>query len=380
MGNPRQQLIVLQQSPFCNINCQYCYLPDRLNKARMRLETLTKIYHGIFSSSLIHDPITFLWHAGEPLAVGHTFMEQAFTLSEEINRQYNRSYTHNIQTNGTLIDQVWIELFQKYSVHIGLSLDGPEFIHNQQRVDRKGMGTFARVMKAVDLLQSANIPFDVIMVLTYFALDYPDEVFDFFVDHNIKGIALNIDEIEGVNYSSSYDKADAVNRYKLFMRRFFERIWEKPGLLRLRELYSMMPFIMDKDLVNSRDDSFNNMTSPLRIITFDHMGRYNTFCPEFSGTRSLEYGDFVMGDIHNDPIEKIFDNPVFQKVDNDIQAGTQLCRSNCEYWSLCGGGAPSNKFFETGHLDVTETKHCHTHVKVLADTIVEFLEERLNDA
>ena len=378
MGLPRRQLVILQQSPFCNIDCRYCYLPHRSHKERMSPATLEKIYTAVFECPLIRDPITFLWHAGEPLAVGHAFMEQAFALSAEVNQRYQRTYTHNIQTNGTLLDARWVDIFQRYAVGVGLSLDGPEFIHNQQRVARNGRGTHQQVIRGVKLLQEAGIQFEVIMVLTYLALEYPDEIFDFFDLHQIKGLALNIDEIEGVHRSSSYDQSGAAERYRRFMKRFLARIWESPGKMRARELYSMIPFIVDPKTRIGDGDSFNNTNVPLQIITFDYRGKYSTFCPEFSGTKSTNYGDFVMGDVHTDPIENIFQNEVFRQVNTDVQRGVDLCRSTCQYWSLCGGGAPSNKYFETGRLDVAETKHCRIHVKVLADTILDVLSEHLD--
>ena len=84
-----------------------------------------------------------------------------------------------------------------------------------------------------------------------------------------------------------------------------------------------------------------------------------------------------MGNVFTHPIDAIDTHPVFQKVNEAVQNGVQECKTSCDYWSLCGGGSPANKFFETGHLDITETMHCRIHVKALTDTIVEFFEERL---
>ena len=122
---------------------------------------------------------------------------------------------------------------------------------------------------------------------------------------------------------------------------------------------------------------FNNTNVPLQILTINYRGDYATFCPELIGTPSTTYGDFLMGDVFTQPIDAIDTNPVFQKVNAAVQAGVQACRATCDYWSLCGGGSPANKFFETGRLDTTETLHCRIQVKALAETIVAFYEERL---
>jgi uncharacterized protein len=59
------ELLVLQPTPFCNINCSYCYLPDRQDTSRMSLPTLGRTFEWAFSSGLVRQPFTLLWHAGE---------------------------------------------------------------------------------------------------------------------------------------------------------------------------------------------------------------------------------------------------------------------------------------------------------------------------
>jgi uncharacterized protein len=64
-------------------------------------------------------------------------------------------------------------------------------------VTRKGGGTLANVLRGMRLLRDHHISFDVITVLTSASLDYPDELFDFYVEHNITSVAFNVEEIEG---------------------------------------------------------------------------------------------------------------------------------------------------------------------------------------
>src|SRR5258707_6823477 len=67
--HPWISLLVLQPSPFCNINCDYCYLPNRTSKKRMPLEIVGATMEKVFAADLVFDPLTVIWHAGEPLAV-----------------------------------------------------------------------------------------------------------------------------------------------------------------------------------------------------------------------------------------------------------------------------------------------------------------------
>ena len=63
------ELLVLQATPFCNINCSYCYLPNRDLRHRMSIDAVGVISKKIFDFFAPLPPdISIVWHAGEPLA------------------------------------------------------------------------------------------------------------------------------------------------------------------------------------------------------------------------------------------------------------------------------------------------------------------------
>src|SRR5258708_8845074 len=80
------ELLVVQPTPFCNINCSYCYLPDRQSTKRMSLETLERTFDWVFSSGLVRDSFTLLWHAGEPLVMPIAFYEDELRILEKHQR------------------------------------------------------------------------------------------------------------------------------------------------------------------------------------------------------------------------------------------------------------------------------------------------------
>jgi uncharacterized protein len=375
----RAQRIILQPTPFCNMNCRYCYLPYRSVTKQMSHEVMARIFSEVLQSKHLGDPIEFTWHAGEPLTVSQDFYRAAFDLSIGMYQLYQRRCVHSIQTNATLINDEWIDLFHEYDIRIGVSLDGPAFVHDQQRVTRSGQGTHEKVMRGVRLLQEGNIQFSVIMVLTRFSLDYPDEIFHFFLEHGIREVGINVDEIEGTHKSSSYEAIDAIEKYRNFMRRFVRLVDESRGALRIREFSNIVRKLLS---LNNRTENVTNITNvPLGLLTFDYLGNYSTFCPELAGAKSEKYHDFVMGNVFTDPINCIFENPVFQLVNEEVQAGVQACKNSCffwGFWGFCGGGAPANKFFEHGRFDVTTTLACRIHKGVLVDVIMEYLEDKFS--
>src|SRR5258708_10831734 len=81
------ELLVVQPTPFCNINCSYCYLPDRQSTKRMSLETLDQTFAWVFASGVVQAPFTLLWHAGEPTVMPVSFYEDALRLLTRHNHQ-----------------------------------------------------------------------------------------------------------------------------------------------------------------------------------------------------------------------------------------------------------------------------------------------------
>ncbi len=122
---PRIQLLVVQPTPFCNIDCRYCYLPDRTNKAVVAEATLTNLFSQVFASGWVSDGFTVVWHAGEPMVLPVDFYRRAFRLIDGL-KPPEVVLTHSFQTNGTLIDDAWCEFFAEERVNVGVSIDGPQ--------------------------------------------------------------------------------------------------------------------------------------------------------------------------------------------------------------------------------------------------------------
>src|SRR5215469_5335197 len=99
-------LLIIQGSPFCNIACTYCYLPERHLTKKITGELVDKIFSRLIESDLIGKELTIVWHAGEPTALPVRFYEETFGIIEKI-RPRTTKFFHSFQTNATLIDQQW---------------------------------------------------------------------------------------------------------------------------------------------------------------------------------------------------------------------------------------------------------------------------------
>ena len=108
-------LLILQATSFCNIDCRYCYLADRSAKRRMSADTLEALISALIRDELLGDEITINWHAGEPLVVGVDFYRQAAAQLRRLECTGTR-VVHSVQTNGMLIDEAWCAFFRDYDI------------------------------------------------------------------------------------------------------------------------------------------------------------------------------------------------------------------------------------------------------------------------
>ncbi len=368
------QLVVVQSTPFCNLDCRYCYLPQRSDRRRMTAATIDAIGRNVLGSRLLAEETTLVWHAGEPLVLPPDWYAEAFTkLSRHI--PADKRLRHAFQTNGMFIDDRWVELFRAWDVIVGVSLDGPRHLHDRNRVTRHGKGTFDAVLAGIRRLQQQDYPFHVISVLSREALDDPDQMVDFYLEHGITDVCFNIEELEGVNTTSSLAGYDAKAAYTAFLRRVVARLrTARPGF-RCREIDGFAGRVAASPDERRR----NHQTTPLAMVTIDVRGGLSTFSPELLGASAPDFGGFVFADVHEAGSEAILQNPSFRRLHRLIREGVERCRSSCRYFDVCGGGAPGNKFFEHGDFAATETLYCRLTTQAVVDALLPEFEADLRD-
>jgi uncharacterized protein len=365
-------LLILQPTPFCNINCDYCYLPERGNSVRMSGGVIDNAVALAVDSGLVRDGLSIVWHAGEPLAVPIDFYEDAFARIQD--RAPGVQIKHAIQTNGTIIDQRWCDLFQKHSVNVGVSIDGPAFVHDLHRKDRRGFGTHSKVMRGIDLLKSNSIPFHAIAVVTADSLPHADEIFEFFLTLGAFQVGFNIEELEGIHGSSTLSFASQ-DMVAAFFRRIYKLQQESKDYLPIREFDRAYNAIANVSGAMSAQGNQQNVA--FGILSVDWNGNISTFSPELLGSASETYANFSFGNVQKDNLADLLENPIFSKLATEIYAGVQNCAVSCDYFAFCGGGAPANKFYENGSFSSTETMYCRHTIQLPVEIVLSDLEQQL---
>jgi uncharacterized protein len=105
------------------------------------------------AKDLTAETVRIDFHGGEPLMLGLSRFDELCTrLTQKLE---GTNVEFGLQTNGTLISDAWIDLFEKHKVGVGVSIDGPAEVHDKFRIDHKNRGTYARTLKGIRRLQKA---------------------------------------------------------------------------------------------------------------------------------------------------------------------------------------------------------------------------------
>jgi uncharacterized protein len=365
----RTRLLILQGTSFCNIDCSYCYLPHRSNRARMDLQTVRRAVEWVYRHKLAADRLTLFWHAGEPLTLPPAWYEGAIAQAAAAIPNSAR-IEHRLQTNATLVDDRWCALFLTHKIRIGVSLDGPARLHDARRRTRSGRGTHAATVRGVRTLQRHGIPFHIVCVITRETLGAADELADFFLHEGIDRIAFNVEEIEGINTSSSLAMEGVAAQFAGFLTRFLDRA-ENSGKLQVREADGLLNWLRSPEFGRAGG---NEQNAPFEIVTVTHSGDIATFSPELVGLSHARFGDFAVGNVASTSLDEILGSVRFQAMHEEIAAGVAACAEKCPYFKLCRGGAPANKLAEHGSFRGTETLFCKLAEQTVADVVLGRLE------
>ena len=166
----------------CNLDCSYCYYLDKAvqygGKEAVMSDGLLKEYIRQYITANAVDTVSFCWHGGEPLLLGLDFYRRAMEYQREFAGR--KRILNSIQTNATLINEDWCRFFRMNGFLVGVSLDGPQDIHDGFRLDKQGRPTWDRVMSSVEMLKSYGVEFNTLSVVNSRCEGRGKEIYSFF--------------------------------------------------------------------------------------------------------------------------------------------------------------------------------------------------------
>jgi uncharacterized protein len=313
------------------MRCRYCFYYD-IGEHRqthsygiMTSGTMDRIIGNVYKDLDGKDEITFAFQGGEPSLAGLEWFKQFTEKVSARNRDVKVNYA--LQTNGLLIDKAWAEFLNKNNFLVGLSMDGGEKIHNNNRPDASGEGTFARCLESKALLEKYKVEYNILCVLTNELAAEPDKVWRFIQNKKIKFIQF-IPCLEGLDEQRPSPFALKPARFASFYSRLYYR-W-------MKELESGS-YISVKFF----DDTANYFLKGLPTACGIDGRCHPQYVVEADG--SVYPCDFYVLDEYNTgnlaahTLHELFDAKTTQTFLREERSLPKLCLS-CAYHQACRGG------------------------------------------
>lgn len=199
----------------CNLDCKYCYFLAKEmmypgSRFRMADELLVEYTKQYIEAQRVPE-VTFAWQGGEPTLMGLDFYKRAVALQQQFRKPGMR--IHNaFQTNGVLLDDDWCRFFRANDFLIGLSIDGPQALHDHYRVDKGGNPTHHKVMNALALLKQHGVEFNILTTVHAGNADHPLEVYRFLRDEAGTRFMQFIPIVERDNETGYQEGEDVTDR------------------------------------------------------------------------------------------------------------------------------------------------------------------------
>ena len=335
------QVFIKPVGALCNLSCSYCYYLDKsslypaVKKSLMSDEVLEK-YVIQHISAATDELIFFSWHGGEPLLAGIDFYKRALAIQKK-HLPPGRKILNGIQTNGTLINEEWSRFFSDEKFIAGVSIDGPQELHNVNRTDVNKNHTFEKVIRGIHLLQDKGINPELLCVVSSSNVNHALEVYGFFRDLGAEYITF-LPLVERSKDSPQTVTMSSVNAlaYGRFLSLIFDRwIDNDIGRIKIQIVEEAARTAFDQDHTLC---IFKEKCGGVPVI--EHNGDFYT-CDHYV---NMEHR---LGNICDHSLEYFLDSKE-QRMFGEAKSATlpAYCR-RCEVLNMCNGECPKNRFIES---------------------------------
>lgn len=270
-----------------------------------------------------------------------------------------------MQTGGTLIDEQWCDLFDRYGMGVGVSIDGPRSA-NQHRVNRGGRPTFDLVVAGIETLKRHDIPFTVLSVVSQDGTAGAEELLDFLAGMGCPWVGINIEAREAANVDGDTPTIDQARR---FWRDTFAWSQRNPAM-KVREVEWLLTFLASGEEVQGSDARHD----PIPTIGWN--GDVILLSPELLGVHNPDYRNFVVGNVLAEPLPTILERAPNVRYVQEFAIGLDNCKATCEFFTCCQGAHAGNRYFEHGTFTATETEHCKTAFQAPILALSDLLNEK----
>ena len=328
-------LLIKPASSSCNLRCRYCFYYDVAdnrevkNYGIMNDDTLENMVKKVFDD--VEYSANFAFQGGEPTMAGIEFFEKFHKFVEKYNTK-KIIVNFSLQTNGTLLNKKWLELFKKHNYLIGLSLDGNKEMHDTFRIDAKGEGTFLRVLKAAKMMKKAEVEFNILCVVNKLIAQNGKLVYNFFRNNGFRYYQF-IPCLDSLSCSEEKDYTLTAEDYGKFLDETFNLWYE--------------------DMMSGKRISVRHFDNYTKILlgeepeACDMVGHCNMNAVlESDGSMYpcdfYVLDEFKVGNINESSFEELFKSEAEMRFLRTSLAVDEKCKV-CRYFKICRGGCRRHK-------------------------------------
>jgi len=335
------QIFVKPTGGLCNLACHYCYyLPKTaLYPSQESLRMADDILEGYIVQHIRACPgenIRFSWHGGEPTILGLDYFRKITALQHK-HLPPGRFILNGIQTNGTLLDEAWCRFLAAENFVVGLSLDGPQDLHDRCRVFKDQGPSFVAAQRGYELLARHKVQCDILCVVNAVSSLNPAHVYRFFKKINACSITfLPLVEPHPEKSGIASKLSIAPDVWGDFLCTIFDEWLERDiGRIKVQifEEAARAAFHLESSLCIFRETCGD-------VPVLEHNGDFFS-CDHYVDSEHL------LGNIRETSLVKMLESPT-QKEFGQAKKNTlpRYCRS-CEVRNMCHGECPKNRFLST---------------------------------
>lgn len=362
--------LILKTVERCNINCTYCYFFNKADQSyKLRkpyisratiIQWVTWVNKGIKDLNI--SKIFIGLHGGEPLMQKKADFDWMCSYIMENVKSCDIQFT--LQTNGMLIDEAWIELFCKFKIGLGISLDGTKKINDMYRLDKKGRGTYERVVEKIRQFQTSK-KFEELGGFGLLAVVNPAESGRDTYRHFIDELDIKIIDFLLPDFNYADLPNESISSYGKFLYEVFQEwINDDEPSVKLRFGINFIEMLMGSpsliEGVGPRD------STALPIITTANNGDIGPL----DELRSVIPTAFTAKNIYNtEMVDLLAYEPIHQML-TEQEATPEKCQTCC-WWNICRGGPMVTRYSkENGFLN--PSIYC-TALQSLYKSVITFL-------
>ena len=168
----------------CNLRCSYCYYAEKRelydDPSQLMSDDTLELFIKEYIESQTLSEVLFIWHGGEPMLRPISFYQRVVELQQRYAQ--GRRVDNCIQTNATLIDEQWCRFFRSNNFLVGVSIDGPCYMHDSLRRTGDGYGSFRDVIRGIRLLAQHGVEWNAMATVNAVNVEHPLEFYRFFRD------------------------------------------------------------------------------------------------------------------------------------------------------------------------------------------------------